>query len=421
MSFDDIMSMAYNTEYGFDMNGKNNRKISSVICEYNPFHNGHEYMLKKMRENGADYIVACMSGNFVQRGSPAIYDKYTRTRAALCGGADLVIELPVTFSCACAERFAYGGAFLLNALGCVDEIVFGSECGNIDFLRGAALAVENIRVSETMRSLLETGVTFARARQTAVEKIYGSEISDILSEPNNILAVEYIKALNRIGSDIMPSTLKRTGAGHDSCNTHQNIASAKHIRYIIEKGGNADSYMSECASRIFSDAKNKPPVGGRMSKLEGAVLYSLRMADKGKLFELPEVSEGLENRIYSAVKGGKSLEEIIDSIKSKRYTRSRICRIIMYAFLNIAKADMQEKPGYIKILGFNGRGREILKKAKETSSLPIVMRYADIGRLGAERKKMFELESRCDDIFALSGENTDICGRNLTEKIIITD
>ncbi len=411
----------FETDINKKQSNKNNNKVSSVICEYNPFHNGHEYMLKKMRENGADYIVACMSGNFVQRGSPAIYDKYTRTRAALCGGADLVIELPVTFSCAGAERFAYGGIYLLDSLGCVDEIVFGSECGNIDFLRGAALAVENKRVSETMRSFLETGVTFACARQTAVEKIYGREISDILSEPNNILAVEYIKALNRIGSDIMPSTLKRTGARHDSCNTHQNIASAKHIRYIIEKGGNADLFMPEYASEFFRGAKNKPQIGGRMSRLEGAILYSLRMADKGKLSRLPEVGEGLENRIYSAVRNGKSLEEIIDAIKSKRYTRSRICRIIMYAFLGITKSDMPDKPEYIKILGFNSRGREILKKAKETSSLPIVMRYADIGRLGAERKKMFKLESRCDDIFALSGKNIDICGKNLTEKIIVAD
>lgn len=400
---------------------KYNKKISSVICEYNPFHNGHEYMLKKMRENGADYIVACMSSNFTQRGSLSIYDKYTRTRAAIYGGADLVLELPVTFSCAGAERFAFGGIYILNSMGCVDEVVFGSECGNIDALKKAAEAVENTEAAEIMHSVLKTGMTFAAARQLAVEKVYGKEVSDIISQPNNILAVEYIKAIRRIGSSVIPSTIKRIGADHDSEETCKNYAGAKYIRSIIEKGGNADFYIPDYASKIFSSAKNSPPLYGRMAKLEGAILYTLRMADKKRLFMLPEVGEGLENRIYSAVRKGKNLEEIINGIKSKRYTRSRICRIIMYAFLGITKTDMPYVPKYIRVLGFNSRGKEVLKIMKKTALLPIVMRYSDICRLGGEEKKLFELESRCDDIFALSGENIDICGRNLTEKIIIID
>ncbi len=400
---------------------KYNGKISSVICEYNPFHNGHEYMLKKMRENGADYIVACMSGNFTQRGIPSIYDKYTRTRAALCGGVDLVVELPVTFSCAGAERFAYGGISVLNALGCIDEVVFGSECGNTDDIKRAAYAVEDKRVSAIIQRRLETGVTFAAARQSAVEEVYGKEISDILSGSNNILAVEYIKALNRTDSEITPLTLKRIGTEHDSDNTYKNYASAKYIRGVIEEGGNTDLYIPEYASEIFSSAKNKPPLGGRMSRLEGAILYSLRMADKKMLSELPEVGEGLENRIYSAVRNGKSLEEIIGGIKSKRYTRSRICRIIMYAFLGITKADMPDVPQYIKILGFNRRGREILKIMKKTALLPVVMRYSDICGLGSDKQDIFRLESRCDDVFSLSGQNTDVCGRNYTEKIVMVD
>ena len=158
-----------------------------------------------------------------------------------------------------------------------------------------------------------------------------------------------------------------------------------------------------------------------MSRLEDAVLYSLRMTDKNKFSQLPEVGEGLENRIYSAVRSGRCLEEIIGKIKSKRYTRARILRIIMYAFLNIKANDLSDKPAYIKILGFNGHGRDILKKAKISSTLPIITRYADICALGENAKKMYDIDSRCDDIFALSGENTDICGKNLTEKLIVTD
>lgn len=400
------------------MNGTEIMKISSVICEYNPFHNGHEYMLRKMREGGATHIIACMSGNFTQRGTPAIYDKYTRTRAALAGGADLVAELPVSFACSGAERFASGGVSILNAFGCVDEIVFGSECGNTDILKKLAAAVEDREVSAEIQKYLSTGMTFAAARQKAVEAIYGSDTAEILSEPNNILGVEYIKALNRLGSNIIPSALLRKGADHDSEEIVDGYAGAKYIRSMIECGESTENLMPSYAAEIFGKAENRPPKGGRMSKLEVALMYRLRMMTEEKLAEIPEVGEGLENRIYSAARKGKSLEEIICGIKSKRYTRARIMRILMYALLGITKADMLPTPQYIRILGFNERGREILRAAKKTAVLPIVTKYSDVQRLNTEAQEMFSLESRCDDIYALSGETANICGRNMTEKMI---
>lgn len=401
------------------MNDTKNRKISSVICEYNPFHNGHEYMLRKMREGGATHIIACMSGNFTQRGEAAVFDKYTRAKAALSCGADLVIELPVSFACSWAERFALGGVSLIDSFGCVDEIAFGSECGDIKLLKTAACAISDDRMKTVLKKYLDTGMTFAAARQKSVEEIYGKELSVVLSSPNDILGIEYIKALQQIGSTIKPYTIMRTGTAHDSIETNGTITSAMHIREMNTAGENYTDYIPEKAARIYSQAKNLPPKQGRMAKLEAAILYKLRMMSKNELADVPEVGEGLENRIYEAVRKSTSLHELIFNIKSKRYTHARIRRIIMYAFLGIGKTNMQTLPQYIKILGFNDKGREILKFAGNTVKLPLVVRYADSYHLSDSAKAMYEIECRCDDIYALSGETADICGRNCTSPIII--
>ena len=174
-------------------------KVSSLICEYNPFHNGHKYMIDKMRKNGCEYIIACMSGNFTQRGDFAVFDKYSRTKTALQNGIDLVIELPVVYSCATAEKFAFGGVYILNALGCINEIYFGSECGNVDILKNTADILQSAEISEKIKKYLSLGQTFAKARENAVAEIDGLS-AEILQSPNNILGIEYIKALNKINS-----------------------------------------------------------------------------------------------------------------------------------------------------------------------------------------------------------------------------
>ncbi len=380
-------------------------KISTLICEYDPFHNGHEYMLRQMRISGSDCIIACMSGNFTQRGEPAVIDKHTRQKAAINGGADLVLELPSVYACAGAERFAFGGVYILNSLGIADEIFFGSECGDIKLLESAALAADDSRVRNNLKEYLSQGMTFAAARESAVKDVFGQEVSDILRSPNNILAVEYIKALKKTGSHIRPCTIKRFGAGHNSMNTNNNTASASLIRDILKKQGDCRRFMPEYMnSAIESSSFTKDP-DRKYQSFEKAVLYRLRMMSKEEFSCLPDMSEGLENRIFKASRNAESLEQLLSDAKCKRYTMSRIRRGVIHAFLGFNKEDFRISPQYIRVLGFNDKGQAALRMMKKSAALPIVTRHADTSKLTSEGKHLYELERRCDDLFSLFFEH----------------
>ena len=384
-------------------------KISSLICEYNPFHNGHKYMLDNIRKNGSDIIIACMSGNFTQRGDLAVFDKYSRTRTALENGVDLVIELPVTYACATAEKFAFGGVYILNSLGCINDIYFGSERGNIDSLKETADILLSPELSEKIKYHLSLGNTFAKARQNAVSEI-SENSAGILKSPNNILGTEYIKALNKLNSPISPKTIQRIGSEHDSTITIQNFASASLIRQMIYEN-NTDFFN-------YIPQKNIPEIH-EISKLETAFLYKLRTMSVEDFSNLPDISEGLENRLYSAVKNSCSVESILQTVKTKRYTLSRSRRILLHAFLNISRKDCDILPQYIKILGFNQNGKNILRIMRDTAKLPVIMRYADVKKLSPTAQYLYSLETRCDDIYALSSETPSKCGNNMTSNLII--
>ena len=394
-------------------------KIAGVICEYNPFHNGHEYMLREMRNNGVTHIVACMSGNFCQRGEPAVYDKYIRARAALYGGADLVIELPVSFACAGAERFALGGVYLLNSLGCVDELYFGSECGDNELLSSLAGIIDDEIICNELHRGLDKGLSFAAARQRAVEAVKGKEAAQELSHPNNTLGIEYIRAIRKINSGMKPCTILRKGAEHDGNEVSEGFAGAKYIRELIAERKSIESIVPEKALGIYKSAEFFPPVGGRMKKLELMIMYRLRMMNESMFQSLPDISEGLENRIMTAVRTSVDTEELIQMIKTKRYTRARINRLLMYALLEIQSNELSDIPLYIRVIGFNERGREILKSVKKCASLPVILKYGDIKNAPEKIKKEYMLEARADDIYALTGSVPDICGRLMTHKIEI--
>ena len=391
-------------------------KVSAVICEFNPFHNGHEYLLSAVRSGGATHIAAIMSGNFTQRGEPAIIDKYTRTRTALTGGADIVIELPGSFAAGWAQRFARGGIGIADALGVVDELAFGSECGKTDILHKAAQALDSSTFSDALKQYLAKGMTFAAAREAAVHELSGKEISAVLANPNDILAVEYIRALSELGSSISPKPYKRLGASHDSMISDSGTASASLIRERMINGGDWCSFVPEYAKDIYRDSDI--PSGGRRSKLETAMLYRLRSMSVQELSQLPLVSEGLENRLYSAIKNGCSVDNIIASVKTKRYTHARIRRILLYALLGFTSDGLSKNVQYIRVLGMNSRGREILKAAQNVSKLPIITRAAEAASLGAAASD-FALETKCDDIYALTAGKILPCGGNCTEKMII--
>ena len=390
--------------------------ISSLICEFDPFHNGHKYLLDNMRKRGADCIIACMSGNFTQRGEPAAFDKRTRTRAALMCGADLVLELPVTFACAGAERFAFGGVSLLNALGCAESIFFGSECGDIGLLKRAAGALDNASFGKAVKEKLSAGVTFAFAREQAVRELCGNDIAGLFRSPNNILGIEYLKALSALESSIIPETIKRIGAEHDSFSVSGNIASGSYLRQLAESGASINAFVPDEASEIFGHAKEFSPCS--MNNIERALLYRLRTMTCGQLALLPDIGEGLENRLYSAIRSCTSVQMILESVKTKRYTMSRLRRLLTYALLGITTEDMIPSPLYVRVLGFNGTGRAALSHIKRTCLLPMITRASDLNGLDSQCRRAFELESRCDDIYALTGRNVLSCGANLTFKIV---
>lgn len=393
-------------------------KVSGIICEYNPFHNGHLYHIKKTRENGATHIVAVMSGNFVQRGDTAVIDKLERARLAVRSGADLVIELPVQYSIASAEAFATGAVYLLDALGAVDEISFGSECGDTDKLLKAMDTVNTIAVSHSdeIRGIMEKGYTYPRALSSVVNGI-DSEAASIISEPNNLLAIEYLRALKKLESGITPFTVKRKNSVHDGMETENGFASASYLRERIQKRANISEYTtSEWASAI-SSAMSKGETAS-MSRLERVILYKLRSCTPEDIARIPDVGQGLEHRIYGARMAG-SLDELLFTVKTKRYTMARIRRIILALLIGITKEDMRRLPPYGRILAFNERGREILARAKGATRIPFASSIAKLSQLGETAERFAELEIRASDIYGLALETVTSAQKDYRAKIMI--
>ncbi len=375
--------------------------LFGTIAEYNPFHNGHKYHLDEMRKAGATHIVVAMSGNFVQRGECAIYPKHERARAALENGADLIIEIPSYFAMSTAQSFARAGVQLLDAIG-AEFLSFGSESGNIEHLKEVAEIISTPDFESELVLKLSEGMSYAAARE-AVLRLISEELADVLKTPNNILAVEYIKAISEINSKMTPATISRAYTQHDGTNIANGFISASELRRRIRCGEDVNTFMP---SKIQAQARN-------MEMFEKMILYRLRTMRLEDFSRLPDLSEGLENRIFSAVKTSNNLEDLYDKIKSKRYAHSRIRRIIISAFLGFEK-NMFDAPEYIRVLGLNDKGKEILRAARKTAKLPIIMRYSDVTD---EVRRMFELEAVCTDIYSLATDET--CSKEMTENVVI--
>lgn len=386
--------------------------ICGIICEYNPFHNGHKYHIEQTkRAFDATHVVGVMSGNFTQRGDAALVDKYKRTETALKNGVDLVIELPAAYALGSAEQFAYGAVYLLNALGCVNMISFGSESGDINALREAAGAVLYAQETDDLAIFMKNGLSYPAALQKTIGKFYTDDVIETLACPNNTLAVEYIKALDSIASPIKPVTVKRCAAAHDSETSAPkgNILSASQLRKMAEAGEDISLYAPECD---FSETAS-------VTRLETAILSKLRGMNKSALEKTPNVLMGLENRIQRAACVATSLNELYFLVKTKRYTLARIRRIILSAFLGITKNDLQIPPSYVRILGMNGKGKEILAEAK--CGLPINTSLSQLAKTGDNAKKQAKLEARCGDQYALAFEKKRPCGLDFTAKPVIIE
>lgn len=362
-------------------------KVSAVIAEYNIFHNGHKYMLDEIRKR-SDAVIAVMSGSFVQRGDAAVTDKWSRARAALLNGADLVIELPVIYALSTAQKFAFGGVSLINELGIADELCFGSETGHIDELVSAANILENepCGISEKIKRYSAEGMNYPSARAKAYSGIIKPEILD---SPNNILALEYIRSIMQLKSSVIPSAVKRFAAGHHDLTVYGNIASASAVRDMIRRGQDCSAYIPENTSPVTAPYD--------LSRLDSAVICKLRTSSPEYLSQINDVSEGLENRIIKLSGLCSSIEELAESIKTKRYTRTRINRILISSLLDLTSDLCALKPSYIRVLGMNKTGMTLLGKAKRVCRLPIVTKTADFDR----HDPIFKADLRATDIFAM--------------------
>ncbi len=396
-------------------------KVSGIICEYNPFHNGHLYHIRETRKNGATHIVAVMSGNFVQRGDTAVMDKLERARLAVRSGADLVIELPVQYCLASAEKFAEGAVWLLNSLGIVDELSFGSECGDTAKLAAALKKVDEVSVShaDEIRTIMEKGYTYPRALSSVINGIDES-VGDVIEEPNNLLAIEYMRALKRFSSPIKPFTVKRSIAQHDSMTAENGYASASLIREKISIAHGAD-LIRDYTTTLWADAVEKAVRSGEtadISRLERILLYKLRTSSVQEISRISDVGQGLENRIYGAKMAG-SLEELLFTVKTKRYTMARIRRIMLCLLIGITKSDMTHMPVYGRILAINERGREILAAAKGKAGIPFATSISKLSQINSVARRFAELEIRASDIYGLALETVNSAQKDYRAKIMI--
>lgn len=380
--------------------------VFAVICEYNPFHNGHKYLIEQVKNNG-DSMIAIMSGSFTQRGDIAVTDKFSRAETAIKNGADIVIELPAVYACSNAETFARGAVGIIKELGIVDKLCFGAENDDITLLLKAAEAFDNESFKTQLKENMDNGEYYPKAVQKAIEKTFFPALAEIIDKPNNILAVEYIKALNN--TKIEPVAVKRTGAAHDSSDFTGTVTSAANIREMIKNGTDYSTFVPDYSIDNPADIK----------RLERIILHKLRCMSKEEIKMLPDISEGLENRIYNAARNSTSLDELFEKIKTKRYTMARIRRIIIAALLNISAELSKAKPPYVRVLAFNEKGREILSCINKRCSLPLITNVADgYNSLDDNAKKIFDLDILSTDTFNMAPSKIKACGEDFTKGVI---
>ncbi len=383
--------------------------VIGIVCEFNPFHKGHKYLIDTAKKDG-DTVVCVMSGNFVQRGEPALFSKEARVKAALLNGADIVLELPFIYATASAEIFAFNAVKILNDFGC-DKLTFGTENADVSTLEKTVEILNDNAFDIKIKKYLEDGVSYPVARQRAFDEY---NIDFDISTPNNILALEYMKALKKLNSKMMPMPITRIGAGYNDIKSVDGIASATHIRQLIESNERFSQFIPENIIEIYNEEIKK---GNYVSK-EKYNLASLSLL-RSKLNEdlscIANMAEGLENRIKYAIKESTSLDEIFDKAKTKRFTHSRIRRAVLSLTLGITADDLKIPVPYCRLLGFNMKSAEIMGRLASNSEISFVASYSDILNLKSnDAEKAFNLENNSRDFYSLIMQNSDECSKEMT-------
>ena len=406
--------------------------VVGIIAEYNPFHNGHAYHLEKSKELAkADYVIAVVSGNFVQRGNVSLINKWDKANMALAEGADLVIELPTVYSISSAENFAYGAVKILSSLNIVDYIAFGTETDNINILEKCAdiLYRQPQKFVNLLNHELSKGLSFPKARENAL-LMYLNDIrtySNVLSSPNNILAIEYLKALKRLKSHIRPIAIKRKGSGYNELEITNNFASATAIRkkIIDNKPAGISKLMPSNSYRVLYNSIQKGHFVKDITSFEKEILYVLRKMNLKEIANLPDVTEGLEHAIKNAANSCNTIEEFMNIIKTKRYTNTRIQRILLYALLGITKDDMKNSmkvQPYIRVLGMNSKGKDLISVISRSNPnlniITSVKKYID-SNPNKNLLNMLNIDINATNTYTLGYEKDSWSNLDFTHNMII--
>ncbi len=378
--------------------------VIGIVCEFNPFHKGHKYLIDTVKGEG-DTVVCVMSGNFVQRGEPAIFPKEVRVKASLLNGVDIVLELPLAYATASAESFGYNAVKILKAFGC-DKLVFGAENATAEELEKAVNIISNPDFDEKLKNHLETGVSYPTARQLSFNEY---EMNFDISTPNNILAVEYVKAIQDLKSNMQICPVIRMGAGYNDENAVGGIASATYIRKLHFSGEDYSCYVPANTLEIYRNSNFV-----NIEKYNIAALTLLRSKLNEDLSGIANMSEGLHNRIASAIKDSVSLEEVYEKSKTKRFTHSRIRRAVLCTMLGITADDLKADAPYCRLLGFNSSSSKLLGELAKKSELPFVATYGDILKLSEKAQKIFHIEARAGDFYSLIMQKSLPCAQEMT-------
>ncbi len=366
-------------------------KVAGIIAEYNPFHNGHVHQLQQIREDGCDAIMAVMSGSVVQRGSLAVYDKFMRAKTAVLGGVDLVIELPCAYTLAPAELFAKGAISVLNETKIVTDLYFGSECGDTRSLERAAQIMldEPPDVSARIKENLRLGKGYKLA---TLEGYIGTIPAELMNLPNNLLGIEYIKALINSGSNIVPHALLREFANHNDTVPSNNFASGNTIRDLLDKKLDISEFIPPITYSVYEQAK---PV--KRYLYDAIVMYMLRIKGMKEFNDVFDASPDLVARVLRSIPDSVTVDDIMTKSFSKQFSNARIRRAFLSALLEIDGKLVNSAPQYIRVLGFNDKGRELLRMMGEKCKLPIITKVADF----KDRPPMFEAEMRATELSAI--------------------
>ena len=374
-------------------------KICGLVAEFNPLHYGHLHLISQIKQQ-YNAVVCVLSGNFVQRGEPALLSKFARARAAVECGCDLVIELPAPYSLSTAMFFARGAVGLLHSLGVVQGLCFGSENGNMKQINAIAALLETGLYKTALKEQLQKGLPFATARQNAVGLINPAADLTLLQNPNDILGVEYCAALQALQSPITPFCVKRIGPGHNSASSFKNLASATLLRECIRTGGEYKAFLPAASLAAVEHALQTGQIAS-IDYLDRAIVTYLRTATAAQLQRIPDVSEGLHNKLSIAANSYATLQEIYEAVKSKRYSFARIRRIGLCGYLGIGFGMQQRPVPYCRVLGMNQTGAEVLSLAHKKATVPLIASLKEAERLGDYAEQLALLETRCGDVYSM--------------------